>query len=508
MRDIRLLLADVDGTLVTRAKALTPRTLAAARRLRARGVELAITSGRPPRGMAMLVEPLAISTPIAAFNGAMIVAPDLRTTLEQRTIARSVAAEVVTTLLRSGLDVWVYRGDDWFVRDLHTPRVTHEQATVRFAPTVTADLYAVLDEAVKVVGVSDDHELVARCEAELSERIGEDVSAVRSQPYYLDVTHPDANKAMVLRDLARKLDIPTSGIAAIGDMPTDVLMFGLAGVSIAMGNASLEVKRCARYVTASNEEEGFAQAVERFVLGSGQPAHSKLGLPARAQACLFDLDGVLTQTSVVHAEAWKQTFDAYLRGRGEPFIPFDVAADYVRYVDGKPREDGIRAFLAARGIAASAETVHELGQRKNELLQRLLREQPVATYAGSVRYVHAARDSGLKTAVVSSSKNTQEILRAAGIADLFDVRIDGEIAEQRHLAGKPAPDTYLAAARALSVEPTRAVVFEDALAGVEAGHAGHFGYVVGVDRASQASALRSHGADIVVTDLAALLDTA
>ncbi len=521
MTDVRLLLADVDGTLVTDAKLLTARSREAARRLRARGIDLAITSGRPPRGMAMLVEPLGLTTPIAAFNGGMIVEPDLRTIVQQRTLSRAMAVEVTDVLLRAGLDVWVYRGNDWYVRDLEKPHVASEQATVKFAPTVIADLDAVLDGAVKIVGVSEDHELVARCEAELRGQIAHDASAARSQPYYLDITHPDANKGMVLRDLARRLDILPEHIAAIGDMPTDVLMFGLAGVSVAMGNASPDVQRCARYVTTSNEQEGFANAVDRFVLPGAQPVQAKLGLPSPVEACLFDLDGVLTQTAVLHAAAWKQTFDEYLharaRTRGEPFIAFDAASDYARYVDGKPRDDGVRSFLAARGIELPegtpsdklpAETIHAIGNRKNELLLERLRERPVATYAGSVRYLRAARDLGLKTAVVSSSKNTQEVLTSAGIADLFDIEIDGLIAEQQHLAGKPAPDTYLAAAKALAVAPAHAAVFEDALAGVEAGHAGHFGYVVGVDRLGQAAALRGHGADVVVPDLATLLEAA
>jgi beta-phosphoglucomutase family hydrolase len=248
---------------------------------------------------------------------------------------------------------------------------------------------------------------------------------------------------------------------------------------------------------------------------------AKLGLPSRVRACLFDLDGVLTQTATIHAAAWKQAIDEYLRARassrGERLVAFDPIHDYDQYVDGKPRSAGVRSFLAARGIdlpegsdgdPPTAQTIHGIGNRKNELLLHLLRKQPVATYDGSVRYVHAAREGGLGTAVVSSSKNCREVLLSAGLADLFEVRIDGIIAEQQHLAGKPAPDTYLAAARALGVEPARAVVFEDALAGVEAGHAGHFGYVVGVDRVGQASALRRHGADVVVSDLAALLEAA
>ena len=521
MKDIRLLLADVDGTLVTKAKLLSPRTREASRSLRAHGIDLAITSGRPPRGMAMLVEPLGLTTPIAAFNGGMIVEPDLRTIVAQRTLSRAIAAEVADVLVRAGVDVWVYRGDEWFVRDPHGAHVASEQATVQFAPTVIAELDAVLDGAVKLVGVSDDHALVARCEAELRDRVAQDASAARSQPYYLDVTHPDANKGTVLRDLARYLDISPDRVAAIGDMPTDVLMFGLAGTSIAMGNASLEVKRCARYVTTSNEEDGFANAVARFVLPGVASAQAKLGLPSRIDACLFDLDGVLTQTAVLHAAAWKQAFDQYLRARaaarGEPFVAFDATSDYARHVDGKPRADGVRSFLAARGITLPegrasdrppAQTVQAIGNRKDDLFEQLLHERRVATFAGSVRYLHAVRQAGLRVAVVSSSKHAEEVLRSAGIAELFDVRIDGRVAEQRHLAGKPAPDAYLAAAEALAIAPAHAAVFEDALAGVEAGHAGHFGYVVGVDRAGQASALCRHGADVVVRDLAALLETA
>jgi beta-phosphoglucomutase family hydrolase len=244
-----------------------------------------------------------------------------------------------------------------------------------------------------------------------------------------------------------------------------------------------------------------------------------LGLPDGTRGCLFDLDGVLTQTAKVHAAAWKQMFDGYLRDRaqrtGEPFVPFDPVDDYNQYVDGKPRYDGTRSFLVSRGIhlpegdkddPPDVETVDGLGNRKNELVQRLIREGGVEPYEGSVRYVHAARDAGLRRAVVSSSANCREILAAAGIEDLFEVRIDGIVAERDHLRGKPAPDTFLAGARALGLEHGEAVVFEDALAGVAAGRAGHFRYVVGVDRVGQADALKAHGADTVVTDLAELLD--
>jgi beta-phosphoglucomutase family hydrolase len=243
-----------------------------------------------------------------------------------------------------------------------------------------------------------------------------------------------------------------------------------------------------------------------------------LGLPAAIRACLFDLDGVLTPTAAVHAAAWKQTSDAYLRERaartGEPFVPFDEVRDYELYVDGKPRADGVRSFLASRGIhlpegrpddPPEAETVNGLGNRKNGLVLRLIREQGVKPYEGSVRYLQAVRQAGLKTAVVSSSANCRDVLVAAGIVQLFDARIDGLVAREQGLRGKPAPDTFLAAARAVGAPAPEAAVFEDALAGVEAGRAGGLGRVVGVDRVGQAEALRQHGADVVVHDLAELL---
>ena len=243
----------------------------------------------------------------------------------------------------------------------------------------------------------------------------------------------------------------------------------------------------------------------------------RLGLPAGIRACLFDLDGVLTPTALVHAAAWKQMFDAFLRERaartGEQFQPFDAHADYEQYVNGRPRYDGVRSFLAARGIELpegtptdppSEETVCGLGNRKDELVGALLR-RGVEPYPGSVRYVRAVRGAGLDRAVVSGSAHCREVLEAAGISDLFEVRIDGIVAAERKLKGKPAPDTFLAAAEVLGVPPAAAAVFEDALAGVEAGRAGSFGLVVGVDRTGQADALRKHGADIVVSDLAELL---
>ena len=246
---------------------------------------------------------------------------------------------------------------------------------------------------------------------------------------------------------------------------------------------------------------------------------TRLGLPGNIHACLFDLDGVLTETATLHAKAWQQMFDSFLSARarssGQPFVPFDVVRDYDLYVDGKPREDGTRSFLASRGIELpegtgddpeTAETIQGLAKRKNGILLALMREQGVKAYPGSVRYVRAVKSAGLRTAVVSSSENCHEMLIASGIEDLFDARIDGVVAVERHLAGKPAPDTFLAAARALGVTPTQAAVFEDALAGVAAGHAGRFGFVVGVDRVGQADELRRHGADVVVTDLAALME--
>ncbi len=243
-----------------------------------------------------------------------------------------------------------------------------------------------------------------------------------------------------------------------------------------------------------------------------------LGLPDRVRACLFDLDGVLTQTAKVHAAAWKKAFDEFLRRRAEDehedFVAFDEAKDYDEYVDGKPREDGVRSFLESRDIelpegdaddAPDKQTVHGLGNRKNEILLEMIHNDGVEPYAGSVRYVHAVRDAGLPRAVVSSSANAHDALAAAGIEDLFDAVIDGVQAQREHLRGKPAPDMFLAGANALEVEPAAAAVFEDALVGVQAGRAGDFAFVVGVDRAGQAQALREHGADIVVKDLAELL---
>jgi beta-phosphoglucomutase family hydrolase len=240
-----------------------------------------------------------------------------------------------------------------------------------------------------------------------------------------------------------------------------------------------------------------------------------LRLPETVTACLFDMDGVLTDTASVHAEAWKRMFDAYLRERlGPDAEPFDIARDYGPYVDGKPRQDGVRDFLASRGIELSegtpddgpdAETVHGVGKRKNVLVLKLIEERGVDVYEGSVRFVDAARADGLRTAVVSSSANTELILDSAGIADRFEARVDGVTIAAEGLRGKPAPDSFLRAADLLGVAPAAAAVFEDALAGVAAGRAGGFGVTVGVDRHGQPDALREHGADVVVSDLSELL---
>ena len=491
---IKLLIADVDGTLVTRNKGLTKGTCEAVDRLRAAGVKFTITSGRPPRGMAMLIEPLKLKAPVAAFNGGMYLLPDLTTVLAQRTIPTAVAREAVDHLLQAGLDVWVYRGTDWFLRRADAYRVARESSNVGFDPIVLQNLDDVLDAPIKIVGVNEDHALVARCEGELGARFGAEASAMRSQPYYLDITHPEANKGMVVREAARLLQIPLSQVATIGDMPNDLPMLNIAGLSIAMGNASAEVQRAARHVTRSNEDEGFAYAVDSFILGEPPIARTALGLPPRTRACLFGLDGVLTQTARLHADAWKQLFDHYLRerarGSGEPFIPFDAVFDYSRHFHGQPPLDGVRSFLLSRGIELPDQTVRAVIERKDQILATSLGQQQVETYEGSIRYLQAARAAGLRTAVVSSSPHCQETLQSAGIAHLFDA----------------APDTFLAAARALGVDAEEAAVFDDDLLGVEAGRAGHFAYVVGVDRLGRAGEFRSHGADIVVTDLTGLLE--
>jgi beta-phosphoglucomutase family hydrolase len=238
-----------------------------------------------------------------------------------------------------------------------------------------------------------------------------------------------------------------------------------------------------------------------------------LGLPDGVTACLFDMDGVVTKTAVVHAAAWKQMFDEFLRSQPGQ-APFDSVKEYDEYVDGKPRLEGTESFLESRHInlptgepddKPGAHTIYGLSNRKNELVLEVLKRDGVEVYPGSRRYIDAVRTAGLKTAIVSSSANTEAVLKAGGVADLFDARVDANVAKERGLHGKPAPDTFLEAARMLGVPPEHAAVYEDALAGVAAGHAGKFGLVVGVDRVGQADALRQHGADVVVKDLADLL---
>jgi len=262
---IKLLLADVDGTLVTPDKVLTDRAVDAVRRLGEARILFAVTSGRPPRGMSMLIEPLNLTTPIAAFNGGILVNRDM-SVIEQRVVPEDLIVPVAELNASFGLDTWVYRGADWYVPDPKGAHVARETATVRFEPKVMASLDGLTSDVTKLVGVSDDLDAVARASEAAHDRFGDHVAAARSQPYYLDVTHPDANKGAVARYLARTYSIPTDSIATIGDMPNDVLMFAHSGLSIAMGNASLEVQHAARRVTTSNADEGFAAAVERFIL--------------------------------------------------------------------------------------------------------------------------------------------------------------------------------------------------------------------------------------------------
>ena len=265
---IRLLLADVDGTLVTPEKELTDEAIAAVRELDEAGILFALTSGRPPRGMAMLIEPLRVRTPIAAFNGGEIVDPEMKV-LQQRAIPAKLVAPTIALLEDHDLDAWVYRGADWFVRDVKGPHVDREAATVQFPPTVCPDYEGLREDVAKIVGVSDDHHAVAHAAQDARERFGDHISAACSQPYYVDVTHPQANKGGVVEYLSARYEIPSETIATIGDMPNDVLMFARSGLSIAMGNADREVHRAARRVTGSNDRDGFAEAVRRFVLPGG-----------------------------------------------------------------------------------------------------------------------------------------------------------------------------------------------------------------------------------------------
>ena len=264
---ISLLLADVDGTLVTSEKILTERARKAVHALRDKGIRFAITSGRPPKGMAMLFDPLDIDTPIAGFNGGLFVHRDL-SIVETRTLPHEVSKAALALIEQHGLDCWLYVGNDWLLRDPKAPHVAREAWTVKFEPTVVPSFDDKLDAVLKVVGVSDDLDRVKRAEAAAQQAIGDRASAARSQPYYLDVTHHDANKGFVIRYLSKALNIPLENIAAIGDQPNDLLMFRPAGFSIAMGNAPDEVKQQASAVTDSYDDEGFAKAVERFILGA------------------------------------------------------------------------------------------------------------------------------------------------------------------------------------------------------------------------------------------------
>jgi Cof subfamily protein (haloacid dehalogenase superfamily) len=265
-KPIRLVIADVDGTLVTQEKILTERAAQSVARLGEAGVKFAITSGRPPRGMAMLIDPLKLSEPVAGFNGGVITKPDLTTIVRENFLPRPMVEKVVQIILDHKLDVWLYTAHDWLVRDVNAPHVAREQWTVKFAPIVKPTFDGLLENIAKVVGVSDDLDAVQRCEKDAQDACGDQASAARSQPYYLDVTHPNANKGAVVLAMSELLNVPVDQIATIGDMPNDVLMFKKSGVSIAMGNASPEVQKSATYVTASNEKEGFAEAMEKYVL--------------------------------------------------------------------------------------------------------------------------------------------------------------------------------------------------------------------------------------------------
>ena len=267
-RPVRMVIADVDGTLVTQQKELTKRAAEAVLRLHEAGIQFSVTSGRPPRGMAMLIDPLKLSQPMAAFNGGVLIQPDLATVVDQKFLPSGVPEKVIQAIEGHGLDVWLYTDTGWFVRDANGAHVDREQWTVKFPPTVVKTFTGLLERVAKIVGVSDDYERVARCEKDVQQAGGTHISAARSQPYYLDVTHPQANKGQVVLAMSKLLTIPAEEIATIGDMPNDVLMFEKSGVSIAMGNASPEVQASATYVTSTNEDEGFAKAIEAFVLNA------------------------------------------------------------------------------------------------------------------------------------------------------------------------------------------------------------------------------------------------
>jgi Cof subfamily protein (haloacid dehalogenase superfamily) len=263
---VRLVIADVDGTLVSKEKILTQRAIDSIHKMEDVGIHFAITSGRPPMGMAMLIDPLKISQPVAAFNGGVLIEPDLKTVVRENFLPLDVVKKALRLILDHKMDAWMYTDKEWFVRDVNAPHVAREQWTVKFAPIVTKDINSITTRVAKIVGCSDDLELVARCEKDVQAACGDQASAARSQPYYLDVTSPKANKGEVVLAFAELLKIPASEIATIGDMPNDVLMFVKGGVSIAMGQASPEVQKSATYVTTSSEDEGFANAMEKFII--------------------------------------------------------------------------------------------------------------------------------------------------------------------------------------------------------------------------------------------------
>jgi Cof subfamily protein (haloacid dehalogenase superfamily) len=267
-KPIKMVIADVDGTLVTQEKVLTKRAVDAVLRLHDAGIQFSITSGRPPRGMAMLIEPLKLTQPLAAFNGGVLIQPDLATVVDQNFLPAGVPEQVIDSIEKHGLDVWIYTATDWFVRDVNGAHVAREQWTVKFPPKVVKTFDGLLGQVAKIVGVSDDLEGVAKCEKDVQQSGGAHISAARSQPYYLDVTHPKANKGEVVLAMSKLLNIPAEEIATIGDMPNDVLMFKKSGIGIAMGNASKEVQASATYVSSTNEDEGFAKAMEEFVLNA------------------------------------------------------------------------------------------------------------------------------------------------------------------------------------------------------------------------------------------------
>lgn len=262
---IRLLLSDVDGTLVRKDKTLTNRTVQATHALHEAGIHFAVTSGRPPRGMAMLVEPLALEAPLAGFNGGLVVEPDMDV-LEEHAIEDHLVPPAIRLLEASGLDVWAYRGNDWYVRDRDGPHVDRESHTLQFEPTVVDDFDTLGPGVAKLVGVSDDLDAVATAQRSITDELSEHVSAATSQPYYLDITHPLANKGAVVELLSRRYELPHEDIATIGDGRNDILMFARSGLSIAMGNAHEDVQHAARHVTTTNEDDGFANAVERYIL--------------------------------------------------------------------------------------------------------------------------------------------------------------------------------------------------------------------------------------------------